>query len=90
MQTPPLEPTVAEMAPTDPRLVGYDYAHMRTYLRLLDAAAAGAAWEEVALAILGIDAANEPERAFQVHRTHFARAVWMSRHGYRELLKPCP
>jgi hypothetical protein len=58
---------------------------MTLYLRLLDAAADGAAWEEAASILLGIDPVAEPERARRVHDTHLARANWMSQHGYREL-----
>lgn len=83
----PTEPTVADTAPTDPQLTDYDRAHLRTYLRLLDAAAEGAAWEEAARIVLGIDALAEPERARRIHETHLARALWLSRDGYRKFLK---
>jgi hypothetical protein len=41
MQKPPLDPDVADMAPTASVLSGYDEQHLVTYLRLLDAAAEG-------------------------------------------------
>jgi hypothetical protein len=44
MQQPPLEqpePHIADLAPTDAILTGYDEAHLVTYLRLLDADADG-------------------------------------------------
>lgn len=63
----------------------YDRRHMKTYLRLLDAAAAGAAPEQIAQKILGIDAALEPERAGRVVESHLARARWFSERGYRLL-----
>jgi hypothetical protein len=37
MQKPPLDPDVADLAPTSPALTGYDEQHLVTYLRLLDA-----------------------------------------------------
>ena len=36
MQTPLLDPPVADLAPTDPILTGYDEQQLLTYLRLLD------------------------------------------------------
>ena len=38
MHSPPLDPPVADAAPTDGILTGYDEQHLVTYLRLLDAA----------------------------------------------------
>ena len=37
MQKPPLDPDVADEAPSAPILTGYDEQHLITYLRLLDA-----------------------------------------------------
>ena len=45
---PPLDPPVADQAPHADELTGYDYEHLVTYLRLLDAEADGADWTEVA------------------------------------------
>jgi hypothetical protein len=39
---PPLNPDVADLAPSDPSLTVYDHEHAVTYLRLLDADAEGA------------------------------------------------
>ena len=83
----PPEPHVVDPAPSDSQLTDYDRAHLRTYLRLLDAAAEGADWEEAARIVLGIDPLAEPDRARRIHETHFARALWLSQHGYREFLK---
>jgi hypothetical protein len=44
MQKPPLDPDVADMAPSEGALTVYDEEHLITYLRLLDADAAGADW----------------------------------------------
>ena len=42
----PQSPQVADTAPDEPFLTGYDMAHLVTYLRLLDADAEGADWRE--------------------------------------------
>jgi hypothetical protein len=83
MQKPPLDPDVADNAPTAPILTGYDEQHLVTYLRLLDAATDGADWRIV----LHIDVAREPDRARRAWETHLARARWMTEHGYRHLLR---
>lgn len=75
-----------ETAPESPELTEYDRAHLTLYLRLLDAAADGADWTEVAVVLFGIDPVQEPERARRVHDSHLARARWISQTGYRHLL----
>jgi hypothetical protein len=80
-------PRVAAIAPTDPTLTPYDYAHRVTYLRLLDAQAEGIDWRELARIVLYIDPDQEPERARKTVDSHLARAKWMTGHGYRHLLK---
>ncbi len=87
MQKPPLDPDVADAAPTDPRLSIYDENHIITYLRLLDADAEGADWQEVARIVLHIDPDREPARARTAFDSHLARAKWMTQHGYRHLLR---
>jgi len=86
MQSPPLDPPVADAAPTDEALTSYDEQHLVTYLRLLDAAAENADWREVARIVLHIDPALEPDRAKRAWESHLARAQWMTEHGYRHLL----
>ena len=78
---------IAASAPTEAQVTDYDRAHLATYLRLLDAQAEGAPWEDVARILLGIDPAREPDRARQAHETHLARARWLTEHGYRDLLR---
>ena len=78
MQTPPLDPDVADAAPTDSVLTVYDEEHIVTYLRLLDANAEGADWSEVAGIVLHIDPDREPERARKAFDSHLARAKWLS------------
>jgi hypothetical protein len=87
MQTPPLDPDVADVAPADPVLTPYDEQHLVTYLRLLDADAEGADWEEVVRVVLHIDPNREPVRARNAFESHLARAKWMTEQGYRHLLR---
>jgi T6SS, Transcription factor, DNA binding domain len=88
MQKLPLDPEAADTAPSDPdALTPYDHEHAIMYLRMLDADAEGADWREVAQIVLRIDPGREPARARQAYESHLARAKWMTRHGYRLLLK---
>jgi hypothetical protein len=86
MPKPPLDPPVADQAPTAGDLTDYDHEHLVTYLRLLDADAEGADWAEVARSVLHIDPSDELERARRAWESHLARAKWMTEHGYRDLL----
>ena len=63
MPSPPLDPDVADLAPTESVLTAYDEEHIVTYLRLLDANAEDADWREVAHIVLHIDPDQEPDRA---------------------------
>src|SRR6266516_2915148 len=87
MKKPPLDPDVADTAPTDSVLTVYDEEHLITYLRLLDADAAGADWTEVARIVLHIDPSREPARARHSWESHLARAKWLTEHGYWDLLR---
>ena len=87
MQSPPLDPPVADTAPSDSILTGYDEQHLVTYLRLLDAEAERADWREVARIVLHIDPAREPDRARLAWDSHLARARWMTENGYQQLLR---
>ena len=77
---------IAETPPELDHVTDYDRRHLKTYLRLLDAAAEAADWREVAEIVLGLDPATEPERAQRIHDAHLERARWMTRTGYRELV----
>lgn len=77
---------VADEAPTANTLTTYDEEHLVIYLRLLDAEADGADWDEAALLVLHIDPIREPARARRVWERHLARAKWLAEHGYRHLL----
>ncbi len=83
----PLNPDVADIAPTDPALTPYDIEHAVTYFRVLDADDEGADWREVSRIVLHIDPEIEPARAKRAHESHLARARWMTHTGYRQLLR---
>ena len=87
MKKPPLDPDVADVAPTDSILTVYDEQHIVTYWRMLDADAEGADWREVARLVLRVDPELEPDRARRAFDTHLTRAKWMTEHGYRHLLR---
>jgi hypothetical protein len=90
MGQPSSDPPVADQAPTADVLTAYDQNHAAIYLRLLDAEAEGADWAEVARIVLHIDPALEPERARRAWETHLERAKWMTRHGFKHLLRGGP
>jgi hypothetical protein len=87
MQTPPIDPDVADLAPTDQALTRYDEEHLVTYWRILDADAEGADWKEVAQIVLHIDPNREPARARNAFESHLSRAKWMTERGYRQSLR---
>ncbi|ALJ06925.1 DNA -binding domain-containing protein [Brevundimonas sp. DS20] len=82
-----LTPAIASEAPSAPALTRYDEAHAVTYLRLLDAADAGAEWREVARLVLGCDPDTDPDCAKLTYDSHLARARWMTTSGYQHLLR---
>jgi hypothetical protein len=87
MQKPPLDPDVADTAPSESVLTVYDEEHLIMYLRLLDADAQGADWREVARIVLHLDPEHESDRARRVFESHLSRDKWMTEHGYRHLLR---
>ena len=87
MRMPPLDPDVADTAPSDSVLTVYDEQHIVTYLRLLDADAEGADWRDVARIVLNLDPEREFDRTRRAFESHLARAKWMTEHGYRQLLR---
>jgi hypothetical protein len=82
-----LNPDVDDEAPRGPLLTCYDEQHFVTYLRLLDAAAEGADWKEVARIVLHRDPAIDERRTHRCWQSHLERAQWMSREGYRRILE---
>jgi len=87
MPQPPLDPSVADIAPNADVLTRYDEEHLVTYLRILEADAEGADWKEVARLVLHIDPSREHSRAYRSWQSHLARAKWLTEHGYRHLLR---
>lgn len=77
-----------DQPPDAASLTAYDQAHLKLYLRLLDADAAGADWKEVVETLFGICAKTDPERATRVHAAHLSRAKWMTENGFGELFGP--
>jgi hypothetical protein len=73
MWKPPLDPDVADLAPSDPALTRYDEEHLVTYRRVLDANADGAGWREVSRVVLHIDA--ERDRVRRAYDSHLAREM---------------
>ena len=74
-----------DIAPASADLTDYDRAHIKLYMRPLDAAADGADWREAVAVLFGIDPAREPDRARKIHDSHLARARWMTDTGYKHL-----
>jgi hypothetical protein len=87
MQKPPLNPDVADTAPSDSALTVYDEEHIITYLRLLDADAHDADWRDVARIVLHLDPEHDSDRARKAFDSHLSRAKWMTEHGYKHLLR---
>ncbi|MGN8549181.1 MULTISPECIES: DUF2285 domain-containing protein [Bradyrhizobium] len=81
MQKLPLDPDVADSAPSDRTPTSYDEQHLVTYVRLLQAEGEGADWREVARIVLHIDPERDPERARIAYQSHLARAKWMTEQG---------
>ena len=79
-------PLFDDEAPTGAQLTPYDKRHFVTYLRLLDADAQGADWQEVVSIIFAVNPASDIHRARRLYSTHLARAQWMTKSGYRHLL----
>lgn len=81
-----LDPNVADEVPWSDRITPYDEQHYVTYMRLLDAAAEGADWQEVAPIVLHRDPAAEPERTHHCWEDHLKQAKWMTETGYLKIL----
>jgi len=75
----------ADLAPSVGHLTAYDRARLGEYLRLLDADASGANWEEVARVVLGVDPRIDPKRCERMYRSHLERARWVSGQGFADL-----
>lgn len=77
-------------APVSDLLTDYDRQHLKLYLRLLDAVADGATWEEAVEVLFGVSPCAEPERARRIFDSHLARAQWMTERGYKILRRGKP
>lgn len=84
---PSLDPDVADVAPAEPTLTPYDYEHLVTYLGMLDADQECADWRDVSRIVLHLDPDQDEGRARRAFESHLHRAMWMSGHGYRHLLR---
>jgi hypothetical protein len=87
MKESQLNPQVADVAPAGPALTAYDEEHIITYLRLLDADNEGSNWRDVSRIVLRIDPDTEADRARLAFESHLSRARWMTKQGYRHLLR---
>ncbi len=73
--------------PLSEHVTDYDIKHAKLYLRLLDADAEGAGWREPARFVLGLDCDADARAAERIHAAHLERALWMTREGYKDLLR---
>ncbi len=78
-----LNPDVQDEAPWSETITPYDEAHFITYVRLLDAEASGADWQDVAKIVLQRDALLDTDRTHHCWISHLRRAQWMAASGYR-------
>ncbi|ETI60087.1 hypothetical protein C100_19925 [Sphingobium sp. C100] len=76
-----------DQPPAGAALTAYDEAHLKLYVRLLDADAEKADWREVVEVLFGLDAKAEPERAQRIYTSHLDRAKLMTKSGFCELLQ---
>ncbi|MEF9602175.1 DUF2285 domain-containing protein [Paracoccus sp. PXZ] len=74
-------------APVSEKITAYDEQHYVTYLRLLDASAEDADWKEVARIVLRRDPDAEELRTYRCWQSHLARAEWMTKNGYKQMLR---
>lgn len=80
--------TTPEFLPEPPgcdEITPYDEAHLVTYLRLLDAHAEGADWQEVVRIVFGMVSDTDWPRAKHMYDSHLSRAQWICESGYRHL-----
>jgi hypothetical protein len=83
---PEINPEIADDVPWSDVITPYDEAHFIVYVRLLDAEADGADWQEVAKIVLHRDPATDAKHAHKCWVAHLNRAKWMTTSGHRELL----
>lgn len=74
-----------ETAPSGDVVTDYDRAHLKLYIRLLDARSAGASSDDLCRFILEIDPTTDPNSAQKLLKSHLERADWMSSVGFRQI-----
>jgi hypothetical protein len=77
---------LSDPLPWSDALTAYDEANLVTYLRLLDAEAAGAPDAEICRVVFDLDIHADRERATRILQDHLKRARWMTERGYVHLL----
>ena len=91
MRKPPLDPDIADLAPTDLALTAYDEERIIRavyFCVCLNADTKSRLTGEKSRAfVLHIDPETEPMRARHAFDSHLARRKWMTEHGYRRLLR---
>lgn len=90
MHRPKIDAPIADEPHASDVLTPYDEQHLIHYIMLLDADRDGRAWQDAVREALHLDPSCEPGRAWHAYETHLARAKWMTRVGYRHLLKAGP
>jgi hypothetical protein len=65
-----MRPSLMAQAPRDSKVTDYDLEHAALYIRLLDAEASGADWQEAAKVLLGADLPRETAQARHAYETH--------------------
>lgn len=78
--------TLRSEAPDAPTLTDYDRAHIKLYLRLIDAERAGATPAEVIPVLFGAGIDPASPQAQRMHRSHLDRARWLVDGGYLDLI----
>ena len=76
---------IQEEIPWSETLTDYDNTHFSLYLQLLSSSADNATEDDMARLVLGIDPAQEPDRARRTLRSHLDRVNWLMTSGYKEL-----
>ena len=85
----PRQPPTPPFDPPDnaPDLTDRDLDYATLYIQILDGSAAGVSWQALAHDILKLDPVSDAESAKTIFDRFHARAVWMTRVGYRLLAK---
>lgn len=84
----PLQAGPFDPPPDVPHLTEHDRVYATLYLRLLDADAAGVDWRTAGRDILGLNTDIDTDAAKRTFDAFLDRAKWMTRTGYKLLLKP--